>query len=52
MYRDLEHPGITMALRTGYPTMECEEDEEQYQYDYDSYCDELYERSRDEDPEW
>ena len=35
MYRDLEHPEITWALRTGYPSWmqenDCDEDEEEFE---------------------
>ena len=59
MYRDLEHPEITMALNTGYPSCIQEkedlddEDDDCFDDDYDqdkyeAYCDHLYEESRDE----
>ena len=50
MYRDLEHPEITMALRTGYPSwmQEREEDDEYTEEDaYDDYCDQCYDEQRD-----
>ena len=42
MFRDLEHPEITCALRTGYPSWMQEEDDEE---DFDE--DAAYEESRD-----
>ena len=53
MYRDLEHPEITMALNTGYPSWmqedDLEESEEDEDYELDSYGDEdrAYEESRE-----
>ena len=41
MHRDLEHPEVTMALRTGYPS---------WMQENDQYCeddDALYEESRE-----
>ena len=47
MHRDLEHPEVTMALRTGYPSR-MEPDEDDYdQYAYEAYCDAIYEESRE-----
>ena len=42
MYRDLEHPEITMCLRTGYPSWMQERDEEE-EFDEDA----AYEERRD-----
>ena len=42
MYRDLEHPEIGWAMRTGYPSWKQERDEEDY--DEDSLYDERRER--------
>ena len=41
MYRDLEHPEVTWALRTGYPSWMQEEPEE---YDEDALYDEYKDR--------
>ena len=41
MYRDLEHPEITCALRTGYPSWM--QENEEYEVDEDA----LYEERRD-----
>ena len=52
MYRDLEHPEVTCAIRTGYPSWMQEtevlndEDDEDY-CDDDDYCDDLYEERRE-----
>ena len=47
MLRDLEHPEITCALRTGYPSW-MQEDEDDYDPDaYAAYCDHCYEEYRD-----
>ena len=58
MFRDLEHPEITCALRTGYPSWKQEDDDEEdfdeddfdedeEQDDYEAYCDRCYEEYRD-----
>lgn len=52
MYRDLEHPEITCALRTGFPSWmqktDDEDDEDSFEEDdYGAYCDHLYEEYRD-----
>lgn len=54
MYQILEHPDITHALRTGYPSwmqedevLNDEDDEDSYDDDGDDYCDYLYEERRD-----
>ena len=41
MYRDLEHPEITMCLRTGYPSWM--QEREEYEEDEDA----LYEEQRE-----
>ena len=52
MLRDLEHPEVTCAIRTGYPSWMQEtevlndEDDEDY-CDDDDYCDDLYEERRE-----
>ena len=47
MYRDLEHPEVTRALRTGYPSW-MQPDEEEYDQDaYEAYCDRCYEEQRE-----
>ena len=52
MFRDLEHPEVTCAIRTGYPSWMQEdevlndEDDEDY-CDDDDYCDDLYEERRE-----
>ena len=44
MYRDLEHPEITWALRTGYPSwmqendLDVDDDEEYDDDDSEDYC--------------
>ena len=43
MFRDLEHPEVTMALRTGYPSWMQERDD--CEYDEDA----LYEERRERD---
>ena len=47
MYRDLEHPEITICLRTGYPSWMNPEEEEYDQGAYEAYCDALYEEHKD-----
>ena len=60
MFRDLEHPEVTCALRTGYPSwmqetevLNDEDDEEDFDDDgydqdaYEAYCDNLYEERRE-----
>lgn len=51
MYRDLEHPEVSMALRTGYPSWKQERADEDYTAEdaYDDYCDSLYEERRDQE---
>lgn len=46
MYRGLEHPEITCAMRTGYPSW-MQEDDDFDQDAYDAYCDALYEERRE-----
>lgn len=43
MYRDLEHPEISVALRTGYPSW-MQENDQQEEFDEDA----LYDEQRDE----
>lgn len=48
----LEHPEITMALQTGYPSWKQERvaDEDYTEEDaYDDYCDQCYEERRDQE---
>ncbi len=45
MYRDLEHPEITHALRTGYPSWMTEDEEDEDAYD--EYCESCYEERRE-----
>ena len=48
----LEHPEITMALQTGYPSWKQEmvADEDYTKEDaYDDYCDQCYEERRDQE---
>lgn len=55
MFRDLEHPEVSCAIRTGYPSwmqedevLNDEDDEDSYDDDEgDDYCDYLYEERRD-----
>jgi hypothetical protein len=59
MFRDLEHPDVSCAIRTGYPSWMQEdevlndEDGENYESEFwgddesDDYCDYLYEERRD-----
>ena len=45
MYPVLEHPEITCALRTGYPSWMQEDDNDQDACE--AYCDSCYEEERD-----
>lgn len=50
MPHDLEHPEITCALRTGYPSWMQEdygEDDSSDTDAYEAYCDRLYEEKRE-----
>ena len=47
MYRDLEHPEITRALRTGYPSWMNPEEEEFDQDAYEAYCDRCCDEARE-----
>lgn len=50
MYRDLEHPEITCALRTGYPSWIQEDYGEDDGDDeaFEAYCDYLHEVQREQ----
>ena len=47
MYRNLEHPEITMCLRTGYPSWMQPDDEEFDQDAYEAYLDHCYEEMKE-----
>ena len=47
MYRDLEHPEVTRALRTGYPSWMNPKEDDYDQDAYEAYCDHLYEEARE-----
>ena len=47
MYRDLEHPEVSCAIRTGYPSWMNPKEEEYDQDAYEAYLDRCYEERRD-----